>query len=30
MLSFSQKVAFAGAKLTAACEWRFLDKFKKG
>jgi uncharacterized protein (TIGR00369 family) len=30
LLSFSQRVAFAEAKLTEACEWRFLDKFKKG
>ena len=24
------KGSFAEAKLTEACEWRFLDKFKKG
>jgi hypothetical protein len=30
LLSFSQRVAFAEAKLTEACEWRYLDKYKKG
>ena len=30
LLSFSQRVALTEAKLTEACELRFLDKFKKG
>ena len=30
LLSFGQRVAFAEAKPTEACEWKFFDKFKKG
>src|SRR6202011_4436664 len=29
-LSFRQRVAFAEAKLTETCEWRYLAKHKKG
>jgi hypothetical protein len=30
LLSFSPRMAFTEAKLTEACELRFLDKSKKG